>query len=243
MSSYISSWKANHFRVSFFSEKLWSVTPEFVFQKAFGTEPDTTSQRQSAGESIAAGIWNSNRIEIKKTFNRLDFFLAPNPTEESIFPLFEEIPKLLNELIEAIAIWANSQTDEILRIAIGAGALLPTETRLEGYQKLKNLVRFINIDENRFRDFQLQINLPKENSSTLHLSINRISQWSALVIKAGIMNGPGASQPTEDRYYCSCIPDINTDSENKSPFSSDLLFPLMRELSAELIQILDKGIE
>lgn len=238
----IAEWKADHLRVSLFSNKPWDVAPEAIFAGVFANAPEATSQKLSAGEATASGNWSSGRVEIKRTINRIDCILQPPLPTQPELPLLSAIDALLPQFASVLAEWATNQSQDVVRIALGCNGLMSVTDVNEGYRKLHDMVRVINVDAERFRDMQFQVNLPAQSKSDQELLLNRLTTWSAIQVQAGIFS-PGAVQAVENRHYCVCSIDINTDGDRTTPLFKSGIGVLIAEMCQEAIVILDQGIE
>lgn len=238
----IALWKADHLRVSLFSNKPWDVAPEAIYADVFANAPDATSQKPAAGEAIASGNWSSGRVEIKRTINRIDCILqSPLPTKPEL-PLLSDVEALLSQFASLLSGWATNQSQDVVRIALGCNGLMSVTDVNEGYRKLHEMVRVINVDAERFRDMQFQVNLPAQSKSDQELLLNRLTTWSTVQVQAGIF-GPGAVHAVENAHYCVCSIDINTDGDRTIPLLKSGIGVLINEMCQEAIGILDRGIE
>lgn len=236
------TWSADHLRVSLFSSDVWSATAESIFSAAFASEPESITKKPSALESSAVGSWGSLRLEIKRTFTRIDFILQAVPTETvGPMPMIQDIKTVLPEFSSLVAKWASTQTQGVIRIALGCNAFLQAQSVEDSYVKLKKLIKVIDIDTDRFKEFRFQVNLPKPSSVLPEIVVNRLSQWASVGVRAALL-GIEAPRYFDDKYYVSCSLDVNTDGERTQPINSDLLERLTEELSLTCSNILDAGI-
>lgn len=240
----ITSWRADHFRVSLFSGVNWDFEPKAVFASVFGIQPESTGQKASLGESSAVGSWDSLRVEVKRTLNRVDFIVQPVPDQLQVvqLPTLSDLGELLPKFTSIVGQWIAGQAQEITRLAIGCGALLPTENNAQSYLRLKELIRVIEIDAARFRDMQFQVNLPVKATAVPELLVNRISSWAAIEFHFKLM-APTAEQPAVTSYFSTCSIDVNTDAARVVAFDPSVLPLVLGELCQKAIEILDNGIE
>lgn len=238
----IAAWKADHLRVSLFSNLAWDTSLAKVFADVFGVDPESTSQKPSSGEATAAGNWSPGRVEIKQTINRIDCILQPLPPNSPEMPLLLDIGVLLPQFSSLLGKWAMGQQQEVVRIALGCGALLEAEDVRSSYLKLRELVRVIDVDVERFRDMQFQVNLPIQSRVFPELILNRLTRWSAVKVQAGLITG-GATQPFLARQFSVCAIDFSTDGDRTIPLPNMEIGPLLEELSVEAVEILDGGLE
>jgi hypothetical protein len=235
------NWSADHIRVSLFSNVVWSTPAEDIFFNVFGSSPETITNKPAANEISAVGNWDGLRLEVKRAFNRIDFVIQAVPSETEPMPLIKDVKLVLPKFSSRIAIWGSTQPRGVVRIALGCNALLLSQNIEDSYVKLKGLIKVIDIDVGRFREFRFQVNLPKTSSVSPDITINRLSNWASIAIRAAVL-GIDAPKFLDDKIYVSCSLDVNTDGERTQPITGDLVEKLTEELSLICIDALDVGI-
>lgn len=236
------TWSADHLRVSLFASDDWSASVDDVFSGVFGAVPELTTNRPAANEASAVGVWEGLRLEVKRTFNRIDFIVQDRPTEAmGPMPLIEDAKSVMPVFSSLIAKWASSQPKGIIRIALGCNAFLLSKSVEDSYVKLKGLIKVIDIDVSRFREFRFQVNLPITSSVSPDITINRLSNWASIAIRAALI-GVEAPRYIDDKHYVSCSLDVNTNGERTQPINVDLIERIIEELSQNCAEILDLGI-
>ena len=171
---------------------------------------------------------------------RLD--AVPDPQQVPQLTTLSDVGELFPKFTSRVGQWIAVQTQEVTRLAIGCGALLPAEDVAQSYLKLKQLIRVIEIDAERFRDMQFQVNLPVKATAVPELLLNRISSWAAIGVHLKLMT-PTAEQLSVMSYFTTCSIDVNTDAARVGAFEVSLLPQVLGELCQKAIEILDNGIE
>jgi hypothetical protein len=236
------TWSADHLRVSFFASDVWPVSAESIFFDAFASEPETITSKPSALESSAVGVWDGLRLEVKRTFTRVDFVLQAIPTEEAgPMPMIQDVKAILPKFSSLVAKWASIQPQGVVRIALGYNAFLLSKNVDDSYVKLRNLIKVIDIDVARFKEFRFQVNLPQPSTIAPDIVVNRLSNWASVAIRAALI-GVDAPRYFDDKHYVSCSLDVNTDGERIEPINNYLVESLTEELSLICSNILDVGI-
>lgn len=235
------TWHADHLRISLFSDDNWRTSAEDIFLTIFGSAPETIINKTIASEYSAIGNWDEFKVETKTAFNRIDFIIQAMPSSTEPLPLIEDVQNTLPKFTTLIASWIFSQSQNVNRIAIGCNGFLPSTNLDDSYVKMKNLIQVINIDTNRFRDFNFQVNLPKTSSISPDISINRLSRWAPIALRATFL-GINTNQLGDEMHYVSCSLDVNTDGERTNPIAKDLVEKLIEELSKICIDTLTIGI-
>lgn len=238
----ITSWSADHLRVSLFSVGVWSASSETIFNDVFAVAPESVTSRPASVEMSAVGTWEGSRLEIKRTFNRIDFILQAIPSELSPIALIPDVQLILPKFSAAVAKWASSQSQGIVRIAVGCGAFFPASGLIDSYVKLRELVKVINVDVERFREFRFQVNLPITSEVLHDLRINRLTNWASVAFRAGLIGADNAHF-FDEKFYCTCGLDVNTDADRAESFSVDIIEKLSQELCAVNLDVLAYGIE
>lgn len=236
------TWKADHFRMSFFSDSSWAESPESIFNNVFQVAPDSLVSKVGSSETVASGPWGEYTIEIKRIFNRVDVILRALPFQGAPISFISNIPDSLPTFVSFFKKWAANQDQTILRVALGCGAYFPVADVGSAYIMLKELIGVINVDVDRFREFQFQVNLPEASSVYHELLINRLTSWSSLVFRAGVV-GSEQSQYFEENFYCACGIDVNTDGNRSEPILTSKIENLLSEITEIALKILSIGIK
>lgn len=93
------TWSADHLRVSLFASDVWSTPAEDIFS-CVGATPETITHRPAANEASAVGVWEGLRLEVKRTFNRIDFIVQDVATEVmGPMPLIKDIKSVLPQIL------------------------------------------------------------------------------------------------------------------------------------------------
>lgn len=235
------NWSADHLRVSLFSNVVWSTPAEDIFSNVFGNSPETITNKPAGNEALAVGSWGELRLEVKRAFNRIDFVVQAMPSDTEPMPLIKDVKLTLPKFSSQIAKWASTQPQELVRIALGCNALFLSQSVEDSYFKLRDLIKVINVDVDRFKEFRFQVNLPKTSSVSTDISINRLSHWSSIGLRAALI-GVEAPQYFDEKYYVSCALDVNTNGERTLPITRGLVEKLTEELSQICIDTLNVGI-
>ena len=234
-------WSADHLRISLFSDVIWAGSPEEIFTGAFNCAPESVTSRSIANEITAVGQWNGTRLEIKKAFNRVDIILQALPVESFPIVFLNDLGSLFPHFVGSVSNWVGYQSQTINRLAVGTRGFLPAADVRDSYIKLRDLVKVINIDVDRFKEFTFQVNLPVDSTSVEKVRVNRLSTWASLAFRAGLINQANSHYFCEN-YFANCDLDINTEADRVKPFNREDLFPLLGELNKIALEILKDGI-
>lgn|GEM_PF-4274333 len=238
-------WKADHVRVTLFSRELWTVNQSSFLTGIVGVEVDSTSSRPAMAESSTGAVLDAfRRVEIKQQMNRLDFVVQPRLDQipEDGPPLLQDAVSEMRTLVGWVAAWMGKQPPEVIRIAIGAGAVLNGLDRDWTYRKLGALLPMIQLDPVRHRDFQLRLNTPVLSHHVPSLEINALATWSAMFMQVGFFGVGGPAQlpglGMSQKHFVHCALDVNTDAVRTEPLPVEVLVPTLDEVLNVSCQLL-----
>ena len=235
------SWSADHIRLSLIGSEVWSASVETVFSEVVGGVPESTTNKPPFNESSAFGVWNDRRLEVRRTFNRIDFILQDPPSTVAPVALIQDIQAVIPIFSTLVSQWAATQDQEVVRIALGCNALLPCSNVKDSYSKLRDLVKVISVDVERFKEFRFQVNLPISSTVSNEIIINRLSNWASIGLRAGLISTEN-TRFFDEKHYVSCTLDINTGADRTDPIPRDFIERISSELSSICVDILIKGI-
>lgn len=235
-------WSADHIRLSLFSSEAWSAETKSIFHQAFSIDPEAITDKPLTRESSGVGTWNGFRLTVEKSLTRVDFIVQEAPTgSNEPTPLIRDAKSKLPMFSGAVGKWAASQAQSVIRIAVGGHFLLASHSTEDSYKKLNDLIKVINVDVDRFKEFKFQVNLPIPSSAAPDITINRLTTWSAVSLRA-VLVGFDTPQFVDGQHFVSSFLDINTNGDRNYPFSRDLIEKVTEELTANCLSILDEGI-
>ena len=235
-------WNADHLRLTFFSSSLWDIQIDSEFLGFFAAIAETVQTKPSAGQGKANGPWKDLLAEARVSTNRLDFLVQAAPTGDLEQDIISDPLGNLDLLIESGIRWA-AEKETITRIALGVGGLIESSSEEDSLSKIQDLVRFVHIDPTKHKEFQVRFNSPRESESIASLQINRLTTWSSVEVTIGLITPNGPSSTLKKKYYCSCNIDINTATENTTPFTKNQGAALLTELQKTAKEILANGVD
>ena len=235
-------WNADHLRLTFFSSSLWDIQIDSEFLGFFAAIAETVQTKPSAGQGKANGPWKDLLAEARVSTNRLDFLVQAAPTGDLEQDIISDPLGNLDLLIESGIRWA-AEKETITRIALGVGGLIESSSEEDSLSKIQDLVRFVHIDPTKHKEFQVRFNSPRESESIASLQINRLTTWSSVEVTIGLITPNGPSSTLKKKYYCSCNIDINTATENTTPFTKNQGAALITELQKTAQEFLADGVD
>lgn len=233
------SWKAEHVRLSLFSNGTWPGNAGEIFRNIFKIEPESIVQKPAAGESIATGAVDHFAYEVRHAFNRVDVFLKAISTDIPSFPLLEDIEGSMH-LLASSASLIFKDNENIIRVAIGANGMLEVLTPSDAYKKL-SFFTGLRLDYDIHRDVNFQINTPTKSSIDSELTINQMTVWNCPTFSVVSLNAPPVSFPSRS-YFCGCLTDLNTDGDRRTTLNVNSLEKILDELIAKAADIYRTGL-
>jgi len=230
------SWKAEHVRLSLFSDGAWPGNAGEIFRNILNVEPESIVQKPAAGESIATGAEDTFAYEVRHAFNRVDVFLKAIPTDVPSFPLLEDIERSMRLLASRASVIFKDNVN-IIRIAIGASGMLEALTPSDAYKQL-SFFTSLRLNYDVHRDVNFQINIPTESSIVSGLTVNQLTVWNCPVVSLGTY--PVAT-PSRS-YFCGCLTDLNTDGGRITPLNASSLEKILDELISKAAEIYRTGL-
>ena len=242
-------WYAEQLRCTIFpNESPLSLNLLDLWKQIRNDEPDKFTFEPTV-QKIEKELDNRNFL-VTYSVDRIHFQMMPptptNPPGES-FAEFGELKKVLPIFEEVVEPWLeNDKTNNIIRLAVGGILLSAVKSREEGYHKLQKLLPTVQIDAESSRDFQYQINRPRDFKLGEEDSyFNRMSTWSVLKLQTvGFIVGQQGTMHQEilpAKFTCRLALDISTPQDNEVIFKSEMIVPLSHELHELGIEIADHG--
>lgn len=237
MTNTTKNWKADHLRVSIFSTRIIQESVESIYETVTGVLPADINQKPATGESIATGIFDELRFEVRRSFNRVDFIIQPIPLPTLQVSLIRDLESCIKKLKQTTYKYIGNK-DDLIRIAFGGNHLYEVENPVEAYKKLSSLTGQ-NFIFGKHKDVIFQINIPSKSTAKPGLSINRLTHWVSPTIT---INQISESTASKTHFFCGCVADFNTDAENKSTFEPKYLEPIIEELALEMLTFVQSGV-
>ncbi len=242
-------WHAEQLRTTIFpTESPLALNLLDLWKQLRSDEPDKFSFEPTM-QKIEKELDDRNFLIISSV-DRIHFQMMPptptNPPGES-FAEIGEFKKVLPIFEDVVKPWLeNDNNNNIIRLAVGGILMSEVESREEGYHKLDKILPTVQIDAENSRDFQYQINRPRDSKTGEEDSyFNRISKWSVVMSQAvGFIvgqKGPAHREVFPTKFACRLALDISTPQDNEMIFNRELIVPLSHELHELGIEIADHG--
>lgn len=242
----LADWFAEGLRLTAFVSPSVSIKDQSWWETLLESPPEVKTQRPKEGVQREEGPFEQGRLSLETQPARVDWRYSGSsePLLESQQPLpgLGSFPSALVPFLSLMHKWV-SIGPSLNRLAFGAVLFLPTQSRVESYQKLSLLLPFA-LDAEGSTDFSYQINRSRQSvSSIANLKINRLSKWLAQVMRFGLImpQNPAPKIQMDDHHACRLELDINTHQDYEGEFNSDAASAVMDELVSLAQEIASNG--
>jgi hypothetical protein len=229
-------WEVQQLRVSFFKTTAAQLT-EREWAAVTGAQSELHEVRGVAGLERFVGPFAGAQLTAHNTIVRLDFMVDPRPSAGVPGGVPVIVPNYLagkaEDLLSALETKIPLMCDLVPaanRIALAGMLLCPADDHVQAYRILSDLLRSVSVDPERMRDLSYGINW--HTKSTAGVPINRITNWSGVVVR-GVMSslpevqGTPQSAVVFERNYVQFVFDINSGQEiarELSPVETKAIF-------------------
>jgi hypothetical protein len=227
-------WLAEHLRVSLFSTAAVQVVEDDWC--ALTNEKEANARQAIAGGRVFSGQFETGLLNLSGVYNRIDIvYASPLPTELPAEPQFASVgpwASTRDRFFEFTHSWIEQTKLPVVRVAFGAVLMCPTANRSAAYDVLKRMVTTVKIDPDRMHEFFYRVNWQTQSSVIRGLTINRITNWSAIrMVYANLQPMSAVPPPTVPQLHGVRLDiDNSTDINRTEPFRQDQLSPIFNEL-------------
>lgn len=201
-------------------------------------EPQQASVRNQV-EYSESGPYKSGTLELKTTFNRIDWVLTPSPTGPGV-PTLGTLSDIVPAIFGDFVAWLQSLELPVLRVGTGINVLRQMPSLVDANREIARRMNGAQIDVDAVQDLLFQVNYPESSRVIDGLLINRIGKWSAAVahfmqFQAGLTAPP----QIEYSYFVRGEIDVNSSPVNNSSIEAGLRSKLVEELSGFHVPIIE----
>jgi hypothetical protein len=242
----ISDWYAESLRFTAFSSQDNGDLPLSQWWAGVtGGQPDEVVNKPKEREAVVAGRVGDATLILQHLPLRIDLRLEPAPKEamEMIpLPNIGVLEKVSTEFAKNSANLIHQVGfPPINRMAYGAVALLPVESREKGYEQLEPYLPAVTIDPKNSSEFLYRINRLRESALGIpNLFLNRLNKWSVVTFKI-FAGAPASVTMLPGRYFCRLELDINTAAEFPGELPKERLDDVLNELRTTADEIILNG--
>jgi hypothetical protein len=240
-------WLAEHLRVSLFSSAAVQITEEDW--RAVTGQSEAETRQAIVGGRVFSGRYDSGVLNLSGANSRIDIVLAPlvatDLAAEPQFPSVGPWEVMHEKFLKFTHTWIESTKFPIIRIAFGAVLNHPTAERNAAYDLLKGMVTTVRVDPDRMRELSYRVNWRTESSVVRGMTINRITNWSAVLIVVShipLQPPPSVAPSSIPSLHGARLEiDNSTDAARTEPFQPKQLIPILKELISYASETAQKG--
>lgn len=241
-------WKAKHFRVTVFPEKVLEAKPESLWPQMSGIAFEKQTISPKSGENVLEGSYENQKVTLSVLPIRMDLLINTPEQIKMDSPILvpdlgslRESCERFNLLVEGL--FKNASLPMLKRIAFGADLVRHVPSVEKGYEEVSKYIPF-KVDPKNSSDFRLQINKATMSKIKKGLKINRLTIWDVLKLNMEISTvNRELSHKYPEIHFLHLGLDINTAAEHKGTFSKEESLELYYELVSNGFEIAMKGIK
>lgn len=246
----LSEWLAEVVRATAFPSAGAEFSAENWWSHLVGEAPESKTVQPRIGELKEEGAFEGARLTLKVQPGRIDWTLTPYSSEgkpsEGGLPATLSFEKNFVHLRELMARWFEL-SPSLDRLAFGAAALFPVQSRLEGYLLLAAYLPAVKLDAEGSSDFIYRINRPRMSKLNIeNLRINRLSTWVVMTMQYQQFSLAPHAQPVKtiqgETLFADRVElDINTSPEFGGQLPKQRYPEIFNELQDSANEILEEG--
>jgi hypothetical protein len=229
-------WRVESLRLTLFSSETLTVS-DADWSAITGQPEAETRQKLPGGSRYIGNFAAGGQLTVEAVRQRLDVSLMWAPsgqqTDSPEFPVIGAWDQIRDTFISSTKRWLEVVKFPIVRIAFAGVLLSETTDVTDSYRALKELLRSVAVDI-QMRELIFRVNWPEKSVVLNDLTLNRITNWSAIQIGSTIFQMAGAAITAEtlpaEKFAIRLEFDHNTSQENKTPFPQDKTVPIYEEL-------------
>jgi hypothetical protein len=228
-------WQAQVLRLTtFLSTPLDPDVAATLWTRAINAKPEIDDNRPREGIRRQTGPFEDGQLETLVAPHRVDWIMVPRVEQDAIpQPYFASLESAMRIFVASGLQWQQIGSPSVTRVAVGAVLLMPRADKLATYQKLKDMLKAVQVDPVHSSELFYQINWPRQSKVMPGLKLNRLTKWTPIVIRAHNFQLSGEviqSIPGSAAHYCQLECDHNTSDEHVEPFSPTQVSELFQEL-------------
>ncbi|WP_157642801.1 hypothetical protein [Burkholderia ubonensis] len=239
----LAGWQLESMRASFFANTPIVARDLNWWQALTNHTPEAVVSQPNAGVHSESGEFGAGRLEMKVTFNRVDWLYTPITTPGPNVPSLGSAEELISSFTEPLSTWlASSSEVAFQRIAFGPALLRQVANVVEGNRAVLAYMPHGGVDPELARDLFFQVNYPRRSNSFDEVTINRLSKFMCATIQY-IKIDIGSPLPSFDSlFFCRSELDFNTTADRQQPIPPEKRAGIYEEMVACAIEMISTGV-
>jgi hypothetical protein len=224
-------WQVESLRFTLFYPIVDPVIPSGLWELITGLQPLNRTERPQEKLLIEEGVWEDKLLTVSKRIDRIDVFIS---SATNISPELPNIGFLDDVILKSSVILDKLTFSGVNRIAFGIVLLHPEHGHESAYQSLSRCLPNVTIKPGT-QQFVYQINSPSYSKSDSKIKINRLQNWSAVILKFfNVLNNENSK--AVELYAVRLELDINT-HQDVSLSESSITRTQMDDLIKEAVAV------
>ncbi|WP_156115035.1 hypothetical protein [Pseudomonas sp. ML96] len=237
----LTGWQTEAIRVTFFASEPVNAQRNKWWETATGTPPENISEKPNSAEYSESGTHLDNFfLEMKITFNRVDWVLYPRAIASSEPPSLGSTQEALHFLIPQIEKWLESTSQPWIRAAYGHTGMLKTENIQEANAALQKYINCSFPEPQKASDLLIQINYQRDSTTSPGLTINRIGKLAGAAAQFFTL-GTSPMPTTKELTFLRMELDLSSAAERSTPIDPKLIPHVLREMVSQSEEIFTVG--
>lgn len=240
----LTGWEAESVRMTCMASVPITASGKNWWQAFTGSAPEAVVSKPGAAMHSESGPFGAGRLEMKVTFNRVDWLYTPIIEPGPAIPSLGTAEEFLASMSEPLGRWLSSSGDvPFVRIASGATLLRPVPDIAGGNLAVLAYLPFVQLNAEVARDIFFQTNFPRQSKVVDGITLNRISRFMSAA--AQVINiQSGSPIPTVDtQYLCRVELDFSTNADRQEPIPTASRSALYEELVASVREMMTLGVQ
>ncbi len=242
------AWHAQYLRLIAFPVEPQVAVEQNWWRELTGAEPESSTKRRHEREDV--GVYEGFALSLSIDLLRIQWTLAPRFDPAVTL----DQPAMLGQFVERQPWFTGVMSQWLLRcppikrLAFAAALLQPVQEHGEGYRRLDQYLRCVDVDPSS-SDLLYRVNRRRPSGTGIaDLAVNRLSTWSfariTLVSGSQLLADLGQQVPQVvrgDTFGCALELDINTAQEFPRELPHDALPRIFTELAQFGVEIATRG--
>jgi hypothetical protein len=231
----VETWQTQSLRMIVFTTESQVRTDREWWEELIGSTPDASTRKKIERED--GGLHDGVQLVLTIDPIRMQWTASAQMDVEQFLGNMPLLGPYMDRKLwfqDLMTRWLRERCPPIKRLAFLATLVQKVESREEGYVKLNQYLRHLELFTDS-SDFLYQINRKRQSELGITgLEINRLSTWSVTIVQRKVGTLVGSEdriESAEPQLYCSVGLDVNTIHEYPCPtLSADRLPEIFEEL-------------
>lgn len=238
----LKQWKTESVRATFISHEPISADASAWWKAFTGEEPDTIISKPNSGMQSVSGPFGTGNLEMRITFNRVDWLHTPVMTPIQSIPYLGEAEGAFSFFSSSLERWINeTKSIPFSRIAYSPVFSIPVNNINDGNTIINNYFNSTKINTHGIQDLFIQMNIPKKLSVCEDLIFNRIGKFMSGTAQVMTFGTDSPIPVIKEQFFCRTELDFNTDASRQAVIPSKERFLILEEMAHSTTNLISTG--